>query len=501
MDSIILLLVMAILIIYAIVTSYNGIVSFREKQGILFTYNMPAKQYDPFPTTVNVNNTRDCNANSLEVCNVRDSSTLFGCKELLVRCVHFDRDTIYETPDGTTTTIPKNKTQDEGYALAVENVNQACNMNHGDLVLVTESADSDAYMFICKCKYEGYIGNDNILGPCETVHICNGKIDSIDKPLNEIQCVCENHEQNVRYNELVPACKTLTILEANKKYQNWDHVLPSTNRDLMSTDNLVPTIQQNLNCSKVMNTCKYAFDNTDIRMTDSRLNDNRVCETKDAGIPVDLGIMNSTNKHQPSVSGVFHTETYQRLRLSGLNDKKFVAVTAKTKFPDENDSRYRVFALKEDITVGETMGQVQMTKTLKSTGRVGQCYRTGPTTYECVYKSAFTFNRQGFQLAQYPNCPYPWGETLWNTVHKWTSSGVELIYAMPSLQLTSHFHSIKNLKSIGYEISNGVIIPPYGSGDKDPQANDRKISGAFAFTEGRNRELFLKYFNLTPSVE
>lgn len=54
-------------------------------------------------------------------------------------------------------------------------------------------------------------------GSCSTVHICDGLIDDINQPLEKIKCICKPYETNVRYTDLVPACKTLTINEANKK--------------------------------------------------------------------------------------------------------------------------------------------------------------------------------------------------------------------------------------------------------------------------------------------
>lgn len=104
---------------------------------------------------MDIDNSYDCNVNSLRVCCLDDKTSLFGCKELLDKCVHFN--TQYE--DGVII-IPKNKNPNEGYAPAVNNINHACNIYHGDFMLVTTSQNySNDYRFICKCKYDGYIGN------------------------------------------------------------------------------------------------------------------------------------------------------------------------------------------------------------------------------------------------------------------------------------------------------------------------------------------------------
>lgn len=184
---------------------------------------------------------------------------------------------------------PKTKIQMK----VINNPSQACNPYHGDLVLVTVSPKSNDYRFVCKCKFDGYIGNDSLDGPCKTVHICNGKFDNINQPLDKIKCICRPDETNVRYMELVPACKTLTIREANDKYSEWYHMVPfDTNKQyLLATKHTVPEIRQNFNCKYILDPTKHSFHDTTKVHKDNLFYDNH-CVARGRGIPVNLGILN-----------------------------------------------------------------------------------------------------------------------------------------------------------------------------------------------------------------
>lgn len=218
-----LLTTLLILIIYSVYLSQMYTFKFNKKNQELKLYDMPYVRYEAIVKNVNIENEYDCNVKNLKLCKTDDESMLFGCRELLVKCVHFDKDMEFEGGD---IIVPKNNYANEGYALVVDNVRMACNPFHGDLVLISSSNESKNYRFVCKCKYDGYIGNDTLNGSCTTVHICNGLIDNIDQPLSKINCTCKLYETNIRYLDLVPPCKTLTIREANKLYNDWYHLVP-----------------------------------------------------------------------------------------------------------------------------------------------------------------------------------------------------------------------------------------------------------------------------------
>jgi hypothetical protein len=100
--------------------------------------------------------------------------------------------------------IPKNNDANEGYAMSIGHLADACNPYHGDLVLIAADNDGRDHMLVCQCKNPGFIGNDHILGNCEDVRICDdGKIDDINRPLAMINCVCSSDTYQISDREEV----------------------------------------------------------------------------------------------------------------------------------------------------------------------------------------------------------------------------------------------------------------------------------------------------------
>lgn len=152
-----------------------------------------------------IDNPYNCTATDLRLCDVNDPLSCVGCKSLISTCVHFDKDTKYIDYDGVEYTIAANANDDEGYCLTQLNPLQACNPYHGDLVFIQTEPEAIGNMLYCECKNPGYIGKTQISGACDEVFICNGNIDDINKPLNEINCVCEN-DMVAETNNDIPTC-------------------------------------------------------------------------------------------------------------------------------------------------------------------------------------------------------------------------------------------------------------------------------------------------------
>lgn len=87
-------------------------------------------QYIPYPSTVDLGNRYDCNTKSLRKSLTDDVTTLLGCKELTVRCHHFDKDSNFHD-NGDVSVIPKNAEPNEEYALSIETILDICNPFHG----------------------------------------------------------------------------------------------------------------------------------------------------------------------------------------------------------------------------------------------------------------------------------------------------------------------------------------------------------------------------------
>lgn len=289
--------------------------TFEQKEIPRFSADI---QFDPYPQTVNIENQYDCNVSSLRVCNINDSTTLFGCKELIVRCHHFDEDTPY-IENNETIIIPKNSTADEGYALAITTIADACNPYHGDMTLVTTDADSSEYMLICTCKNPGYIGNESLLGNCTSIFVCNGKIDNIDQPLNKINCQCDARQTTIRYEDGLPVCKDLLVHEANELYSDWSNIVPWNSFRQIETSAYNVTISGNLKTSRLLDPCQSSLHDTTIQIPDSQYNSAvSQCVVNESGFPVVNGLLKFTSSDDVKVgiSAILATGNYYKLRFS-----------------------------------------------------------------------------------------------------------------------------------------------------------------------------------------
>lgn len=302
-------------------------------------------RFDPFPRSVAPLETaklHSCNVTSLHPCALDDVRTLFGCKELSVRCHHFDVDTPY-AHNGTTTIIPRNATPNEGYALAIPVITSACNLNHGALTLIALNADRSAvtkpgvatlpaaseYMLVCVCTHPGYFGNEHLLGNCATPFVCAGKVESVDVPLDKVRCKCKPHETTIRYGDGSPACKEMLVHEANELHPDgWDHLVPWLSPRRIDTSVYSATIAGNLRVRRILNPCTNSLTNPTVEVPLARYDETRgECILTGYGYPV-VGLnMLKPSEKRPALSqyeppvvpivAVLGTGPYMGLRISG----------------------------------------------------------------------------------------------------------------------------------------------------------------------------------------
>lgn len=317
--SIITLIIIICIIVAVVVLSKTKIneLHFEQKEIPRFSVDL---YFDPYPQTVNIENQYDCNVKSLRTCDINDSTTLFGCKELIVRCHHFDKDTPF-IENNETTIIPKNSTSTEGYALAITTISDACNPYHGDMTLVTTDADSSEYMLICTCKNPGYIGNESILDNCTSVFICNGRIDDINKPLSEINCVCQSRQTTIRYDDGLPVCKDLLVHEANELYSDWAHIVPWSSTRQLKASNFNITISGNLKTSRLLDPCRNSIHDTSIEVPDAQFDIiTRQCHINSSGFPISNEMLDfkTPNNKDPltGITSVLATEPHQVIRFT-----------------------------------------------------------------------------------------------------------------------------------------------------------------------------------------
>lgn len=221
-------------------------------------YNFSADiHFNPFPTEINVSNPYVCTGENLKPCKLDDQTSCIGCQSMIARCVNFPNDTLYFDSDGNEYTIPKNEDPNDGYCLTLTNdININCNVFHGDLAIVKLDPDDQTSMFFCNCKNPGLIGNTSLLGACDIPFICNGEIDEINQPIEDIKCKCPLGQISTQNNENIPICVDMTIAQANNAGILND-VLQSVDIDTTPIENYNPQLQNRLTSVKeLIHPCK-----------------------------------------------------------------------------------------------------------------------------------------------------------------------------------------------------------------------------------------------------
>lgn len=402
----------------------------------------------------------DCNINhQLIPCDTREPfKVLNQCKELLVKCQNFKKDTYYASNDEIIE-IKANKNEHEGYALAIINTTDVeekiCNLNHGDLILVTADDVSNEYMFICHCKKPGYIGNDTLLGNCTTVYMCGGNIDYINKPLKEINCICNDREMVKRdERDGLSYCKEMTVLEADKRYENigdWSHLVPWNSERLIGIEAYNVTISGQLgNLSKLLDPCRNSILDTSIEIIGAKFNVvNGECQFKDYGYPIEsrllnykpkLGIETMTPEHKKvndksdaRIGAGIPTGKYVKIRyLDNVDSKrKISAIEVKGVNLDNKLYGNEYFGKLKKINIllvaplGTALSDVgPLSITTKSNFIAPTCVGDWPF-YDCFFHNYYIGLKYGLPKCGSRTAPwtFPWEVTYWKTMEETISQG------------------------------------------------------------------------------
>lgn len=216
---------------------------------INFSYDI---KFDPFPSFVNLENKYLCTGDNLRKCKVDNPLSCIGCQSLIASCVHFKENTVYIDANNVKYNIPKNEDLNEGYCLTILQIEKFCNVYHGDLTLVQLTPDSSDTMLICNCRNPGLIGNLSLMGSCTNVFMCNGEIDEINKPINEINCICAPNNENIKINN-ISHCVPKTIENAGDQLTNL--IFPSSRTSTQDTKNFNKMIAQNFPTRTLKDPC------------------------------------------------------------------------------------------------------------------------------------------------------------------------------------------------------------------------------------------------------
>lgn len=449
--SILLIIANIIILVAIIVVSEEKItqISYVQEEIPRFSVNV---RFDEYPQTVNISNMYDCNANDvkkLRLCYTDNLESLVGCKELTVKCQHFAKDTKL-MHNGERKCIPANKAPNEGWALAIPITAEDCNTEHGDWTLVTLDASSNEYMMVCSCKNPGYIGNQHLLGNCTTPFICDGQIEgSIDKPLKDIKCKCSSKTQiSVNYDDGLPVCKELTVIEANELYdepgnRDWSHLVPFGDKHQLNIVHFNKTIAGNLHTTRLLDPCKYSFHDTRFEIPNGRFDPTyRECRFKDYGYPLtgenisdedpdnpieglldfNKTLIKTKNKGdekeitEVAVFGALATKQYEKIRYAdniGGVRRIYGIIVNGISFHKGLENMPLVLQPRAGISFGG-FGVINITSKENNFVKP-KCQGRWPTYY-CYFKNDF---RKYFNELPYPNarlCPsdFLWKKDGWN---------------------------------------------------------------------------------------
>jgi len=415
--SCILIIFVICILVYIIILSQTKLTSLTYQETEIPRFSTDIT-FDPYPTIVDIENQIDCNAKSLHVCKMDDPTTLFGCRELIVKCHHFDKDTSY-IEKRETTIIPKNSNPNEGYALAITSIAESCNVYHGDLILVTVNPDSSEYSMVCDCKNPGYIGNENLMGNCTTVYICDGRIDNINQPLANISCVCDRGYKSMRYDDGLPVCREMTVLEANQAYKDWTSLVKFNSDRQLDIINFNPTVRGNLKIKKLLNPCTNSLHDTTIEITTGHFDEvHNECHVVDSGYPVVNGLLDfkGGDKYDTaSIGGVLATGPYLRIRFTDqINNKSRIygLVVDGIKFHKDYSNMKIALVPSYGLSLG-SKGAL-MINSRPDFFIAPKCDGSWPT-YSCSMDNYYTYKDSGLPYPGARDCPtmFLWDRTLW----------------------------------------------------------------------------------------
>lgn len=252
----ILICTIILIVVVFLLRLFKNIEFETGNQGTLYQFSSDLR-FDPFPQQIDISNPHECSGTNLHPCKLSDQTSCVGCQSMLARCTHFSSDTTYFDDEAQPHTIPRNTDQDDGYCMTITNdINVECNVFHGDLALIKIEPESSTSMFFCNCKNPGFIGNTALLGACDTPFICDGKVDNINQPLENIKCKCSSTQHSVRNSENMPMCVDMTIQEANNRGQ-LNEIMNNVDAEKLAPISIFNSdIRSRLNVDNLLHPCK-----------------------------------------------------------------------------------------------------------------------------------------------------------------------------------------------------------------------------------------------------
>lgn len=440
----------------------------HEKILPRFTEQMEGVEFHSYPVKIDVQNTIDCNADSLHKCDMGDPLTLIGCKELLVECHHFDDNVKVHCKNKVESVIPKNSHPNEGYALSITSkIKEKCNPYHGELSLVTLDADSHEYMLICTCFNPGYIGNEHLLGNCSTVFICRGQVDDINKPVKDIKCMCNDTQIADNYeNDGLPYCRELTVKDANQRGVDWTNLVPwDGSRDTLDIKYFRKDIASTLRVKKLLNPCTTSLHDTSISIPGASFDlVSGKCNTYNYGFPVSNGLLDSETrkmfykkqkfnadlsegsdeKNNLPIDALVYTNQYELVRFSDNIDGKRNIVGLVVNGLGDSFKEYKDKPLALAVPYGISFGgQASISMAPKPGDFVGAVCDASPRWWiNCWYKQGYYRDLYNMPRSTYEALDPLSPAMLFNSANKYKWETVNLLNTKASRQTFYHGYQI-----------------------------------------------------------
>ena len=466
-----------VLIIFTIFVEKN-VQQLEPKPASLSTWSIDLV-LDEYPRDVNMENPKDCNVHNLQVCDMRDPLSLVGCKEMLVKCVNFETDTTY-MENGEELVIPANNSANEGYALTVGTITENCNPYHGDLVLVAENAEATSYMLICNCKRPGFIGNVNIMGACDQVYICDGKLDdggNLNRPFENINCECEPRNVSVKFEDGTPVCKTMLVGDAAKLSEDYTHLVPFVSNRLLEISKFNPTVRDNLGKIKhLLNPCTSDLLDPTVASNGTMDYRENTCTFLNEGLPLEtpfkfLNRALSSHDNYITLDAGFATSRYKQIRMtSNVDGARTVsstmaeAKTLRALGDGSNPNTQYVFVNPKNIVFAGDRHQINMTK-LPDWGEsiiYPHCETEGGAHWNCYYRQLdhYHWYNLGSEICQKKGEGEPWyGANDWKRTERVGILGIDYDRKSKGLKLQQEHicDAPGDANPIGYMISDEMF--------------------------------------------
>lgn len=222
----------------------------------------------------------------------------------------------------------------------------------------------------------------------------------------------------------VPYCSTMTVNDANKRYDDWTHLVRWIHDRQISVHVYDKTIAGNLKVKRLLDPCRNSLLNPSTEVLNGKYDYyNLMCRFYDNGIPVKANILMQNNA---VADAVVESGNYEFLRFTDNvgGKRRLAAVKTQILFdPTTPSGKTAVVALPQNITIGLNNAQVGINS--NSSFVAPRCDGYWPS-YECWMREYYHYTVNGLPTPGSRQCPneFLWGQDFWNNAETLAARGV-----------------------------------------------------------------------------